>query len=409
MSSKILKVLHYSLLLLALAGMNAHAETPPPKPGAKQDARAMENRLEASRAEERALDEKVRGIQAELDDTKKKSVALAKSIRKNESALQKLEKGLEELTAEQTQIQENLAGDQKSMARLIMALQRLRRVPPEALFAKPGAPLEAAQTALLLGEIIPTLGNKADDLRQKLERLKGIAEKMRRDKEELVSTSKQLKSEEKELAGLIGEREKIYARTSEDLKTKQLEVQQISAKAQNLRDLVGRLQQDRERKRDEALRRRQDEGGLKTAALRMAPPDDDPLTPLPPSGEAQLPVSGIIKTRFREIDAIGAESQGISITGRSGGLVVAPMAGQVRFAGPFKKYGNIVIIEHQGGYHSLVAGLEKIDTVVGRNVSAGEPVGALKNTDGDSKPSLYYELRLDGKPVNPAQKIAELG
>ncbi|MCD8562545.1 MAG: peptidoglycan DD-metalloendopeptidase family protein [Alphaproteobacteria bacterium] len=141
----------------------------------------------------------------------------------------------------------------------------------------------------------------------------------------------------------------------------------------------------------------------------MAPEDDDILTPLPPSGEAQLPVSGIIKTRFQQTDEIGAESQGITILGRSGGLVVAPMAGQVRFAGAFKKFGNIVIIEHQGGYHSLIAGLEKIDTVVERNVSAGEPIGTLKNTGGDGKPSLYYELRLDGKPVNPARKFAELG
>ncbi|MCD8497152.1 MAG: peptidoglycan DD-metalloendopeptidase family protein [Alphaproteobacteria bacterium] len=317
-----------------------------------------------------------------------------------------LEARMAELEKERLDIRKSLEGDQKAMAKLVMALQRLRRVPPEALFAKPGAPLEAAQSALLLGEIIPALDNQASDLKEKLVRLKNLSKEMQADKEKLVATADKLKSEEKELAKTLKNRESIYARTSEDLKTKQLEVKQISAKAQNLKDLVGRLQKDREEKKTAALRQQREQN---TSSVRNAVYDPGPLTPLPPSGEAQLPVSGIIKTRFREIDAIGAESQGISITGRGGGLVVAPMAGQVRFAGAFKKYGNIVIIEHQGGYHSLIAGLEKIDTVVERNVSAGEPIGTLKNTGNDGKPSLYYELRLDGKPVNPAQKFAELG
>jgi septal ring factor EnvC (AmiA/AmiB activator) len=388
----------------------SHAQSSPPRPAPKQDSKAIENQLEATKAEAKALNDKVKGTEAELAKTKTESVTLAKSIRKNEKSLQSLEKRMSELEAEQAEIQGSLEGDQKSMARLIMALQRLRRVPPEALFAKPGAPLEAAQSALLLSEIIPVLDNKADDLKTKLERLRDVSQKMQADKQELLSTSEKLKTEEKTMAGLLKEREQIYASTSEDLKSKQLEVEEISAKAQNLKDLVGRLQHDQEEKKSAALRRQQDEGHTQTASLStVAPYDDDVLTPLPPSGEGQLPVSGIIKTRFREIDVIGAESQGLTITGRSGGLVVAPMAGQVRFAGAFKKYGNIVIIEHQGGYHSLVAGLQKIDTVVGRNVSAGEPIGTLKNSGGDGKPSLYYELRLDGKPVNPAQKFAELG
>ncbi|MCD8526044.1 MAG: peptidoglycan DD-metalloendopeptidase family protein [Alphaproteobacteria bacterium] len=353
----------------------SHAETPPPRPGSKQDAQAYEAQLKETRAEEEALDEKVRDIEAELKSARDESVSLAKSVQKNEAALGKLEARMAELEKERLDIRKSLEGDQKAMAKLVMALQRLRRVPPEALFAKPGAPLEAAQSALLLGEIIPALDNQASDLKEKLVRLKNLSKEMQADKEKLVATADKLKSEEKELAKTLKNRESIYARTSEDLKTKQLEVKQISAKAQNLKDLVGRLQKDREEKKTAALRQQREQN---TSSVRNAVYDPGPLTPLPPSGEAQLPVSGIIKTRFREIDAIGAESQGISITGRGGGLVVAPMAGQVRFAGAFKKYGNIVIIEHQGGYHSLIAGLEKIDTVVERNVSAGEPIGTLK-------------------------------
>jgi septal ring factor EnvC (AmiA/AmiB activator) len=81
----------------------------------------------------------------------------------------------------------------------------------------------------------------------------------------------------------------------------------------------------------------------------------------------------------------------------------------VRYTGPFKNYGQLVIIEHQKGYHSLVAGLDRIDTVVGQSVSAGEPVGILGPAPDGGKPSVYYELRHKGQPVNPARFFAELG
>jgi septal ring factor EnvC (AmiA/AmiB activator) len=68
----------------------------------------------------------------------------------------------------------------------------------------------------------------------------------------------------------------------------------------------------------------------------------------------------------------------------------------------------MVIIEHKGGYHSLVAGLEKIDTVVGQSVMAGEPLGLLHYPKAQEKPVLYYELRYNGKAVNPARKISGL-
>src|SRR5262249_39069692 len=127
-------------------------------------------------------------------------------------------------------------------------------------------------------------------------------------------------------------------------------------------------------------------------------------------GQPRLPVSGIIRTRYDEPDSFGAPSKGITIESRTGALVVAPMGGVVRFAGHFRNYGTIVIIEHQKGYHSLIAGLEKIDTVVGQSVSAGEALGRLHAASSPGeKPALYYELRLNGRPVNPAEKFADLG
>jgi len=69
------------------------------------------------------------------------------------------------------------------------------------------------------------------------------------------------------------------------------------------------------------------------------------------------------------------------------------------FAGPFKGYGQILIIDHGGGYHSLLAGIEQIEASVGQRVVAGEPVGVMKS--GEANASLYLELRRQGQPINP--------
>ena len=78
--------------------------------------------------------------------------------------------------------------------------------------------------------------------------------------------------------------------------------------------------------------------------------------------------------------------------------MVAPRGGTIVFAGPFKGYGLILIVEHGNGYHSLIAGLGRIDTAVGRKVAGGEPLAVMPP---DGNPDLYFELRRNGQPINP--------
>ena len=166
-----------------------------------------------------------------------------------------------------------------------------------------------------------------------------------------------------------------------------------------MQDLVIKLEEERKR----AKLRKSVHKAVHSAVPRAGAP-----APIPKTGEAQLPVSGIITISYDETDNFGAASKGITIVGRSGALVVAPMGGVVRFAGPFKRHGNMVILEHKKGYHSLIAGLERIDTTVGQTLEAGEPLGLMKNARDRLRPKLYYELRYKGKAVNPSRKFAEL-
>jgi len=101
------------------------------------------------------------------------------------------------------------------------------------------------------------------------------------------------------------------------------------------------------------------------------------------------------------------KSEGLTLKGERSGIVSAPMGGVIRFAGTFKNYGKMVIIEHKGGYHSLIAGMEKMNATVNQSVLSGEPIGKLSKS-AKSSHHLYFELRHKGKAVHPKKRIAGL-
>ena len=148
-------------------------------------------------------------------------------------------------------------------------------------------------------------------------------------------------------------------------------------------------------------------------AVEAALPPPAPLDPGKPAslrpfakarGALLVPASGPIMRHFGENDELGVASKGLTFETREGAQVVAPFDGRVLFAGPFKGYGQILIIEHGDGYHSLLAGLDRIEGTVGQWLVAGEPVGTMPR--GDVKPHLYLELRQNGQPINPLPWLA---
>jgi septal ring factor EnvC (AmiA/AmiB activator) len=118
------------------------------------------------------------------------------------------------------------------------------------------------------------------------------------------------------------------------------------------------------------------------------------------------PISGELVHRFGEADRYGRPSQGLTVQGISDGVVVTPFDGRVDYVGRFQGYGLILIIRHGGGYHSLLAGLGHVDVTAGQWLLAGEPVGSLPdNDDKGAGATFYFELRRDGRPVDPQSRL----
>lgn len=365
-----------------------------PIPAKKSEALGYEKSLKEEKQNQKALEKKAKDIQGQLKGTQSELVDLAADIQKNEKSLTALNIRIKDLEADKIFREDNLEKEKGRMAHLVLALERIRRRPPEALIVTPEAPLQTAQSVMLMKTILPGLQQSAENLKNDLKALEDVSRDLMAEKEDLAKISAELKERQKTLSGLLDTRKSLYARTQEDLAERQQKIKTISANAKNLQDLVQKLDQEKRQRAEKA----------KTQPVVLTAPSPKNVAP----GSPRLPISGVITTAYDQPDNFGAPSKGVDIEGRGGALVVAPMGGIVKFTGPFKNYGQIVIIEHKGEYHSLVAGLEKIDTVVGQMLEAGEPIGTLHYSRTGQNPVLYYELRYNGKPINPARKFSGL-
>ena len=115
-------------------------------------------------------------------------------------------------------------------------------------------------------------------------------------------------------------------------------------------------------------------------------------------GKLPYPIRGTVISRFGDTTVGGAHSKGITIAGRASARVIAPFDGAVLFAGPFKNYGQVIILDHGDSFLTLLAGMETVNPSVGQTVLAGEPIGQMKI----SKAELYIEIRNNGQVLDPA-------
>ena len=146
-------------------------------------------------------------------------------------------------------------------------------------------------------------------------------------------------------------------------------------------------------------------GSPRTVSIRPGPADSDHPPISKARGRLPFPAVGDIVAQFGEPTDNGLSRKGISLRTRWEAQVVAPYDGQVAYAGIFRGYGLLLIIDHGEGYHSLLTGMARIDAALGQRVLAGEPVGVMGLPTADP-PILYVELRHDGQPINPLPWLA---
>jgi septal ring factor EnvC (AmiA/AmiB activator) len=284
--------------------------------------------------------------------------------------------------------------------------------PAETLLAVPMPAEQAVRGVLVLGGIARTLERQAAELRaeqadvaslqaQVQAALPGLADAQAKqaslaaDLDAQIAVARQSRQTAEDAAGDAARRAALDA-----------------GRADTLRAAIARIEADRAaaeaRARDEAAaaeKRRQTEAAAAARARQLALAKPAGVGVGEPSGQLTAPVAGSVVRAFGAATEAGPAS-GVSYQAPPNARVVSPCGGRVVFAGPFRSFGLLMIVDCGSGYHFVLSGLQRLDAQVGQTVQPGEPVGVMPTWNpqitGESRPSLYVELRKDGVPVNPA-------
>lgn len=350
-----------------------------------------------ARARAETLEAQAASAVAAADRTAQEEAALAARIQEAEARISANEAKIRLIGQERAGLRAELAQRQRPLVELTAALQRLSRRPAVLSLLRPGSLHDAVYLRAVLETMLPEVARRTAGLRAAIARGKALQAQAEQASAELRASQGELARRRQELAALEA-RQRIESRTASGNADREAErALALAEQARDLSGLVGEL--------DKAGRLRDQLAALPGPVLRPAQPQAAQVAAqvdaTPPSANAPpqylLPVSGRLVAGFGKSAAGRVQSRGISLAARGGAQVVAPGGGRVVFAGPYQGYGTIVIIEHGGGWTSLVTGLAALDTKVGRSVVAGSPLGIA----GPGRPVLTLELRKDGQPVNP--------
>lgn len=378
------------------------------------DLKRIELQLQQERKTGIEAGQKASALTTEMKQVQRQIVGSVKSVQEKEKTLETLEDKLTDLNSRQKELEKKLSLTDAGLAKILQGMQTLALRPKEALFLKPMAPIETVRSHMLMQTSIPVLGAMSNTMRDDLAELMQNRSQISTQAEEVKTVAEQLAEKRLKMEKLLKQKSALQARYMATHEQAQKRADSLAAQASDLRDLLRKLEiekrrQQAERARQEQVRqadivRRQQ----MVAAGQTPPPAVQAPAYTPPRtvksgafaksyGALLYPVRGRIVKNFGDTTVSGAHIKGMSITTRSGSSVIAPFDGTVLFSGPFKNYGQLLIMDNGDNYLTLLAGMDRIYATSGQEILAGEPVGAM----GSGTPSLYIEIRKDGTAVNP--------
>ena len=401
--------MHRAVLLLgsiAFCAAAAFAQRAPVSQSPEDMRAALAEALaerENAEARSQRFEEEAQEARDAAERAAREAAALAARVQQAEAGITAARARIAMIDREQAVLREELGREQQPVVELTAALQQFSRRPLVLSVMRPGSVKDVVYLRAMLHDTVPQVQAGTRDLRNRLDRTREL-------RREAFAAAQVLEAEEIALAERreelveIETRQRLAARAAGGAANREADrVLALAEEARDLDSLVSEL--------DRAADLRQRLAALPGPRLRPSQPGEAQRVGLPSPTPSQtqapgapspymLPVSGRTVTGFGAPQASGL-SRGLTLAPIGGAQVVAPAAGRIAFAGPYRGYGSIVIIEHGGGWTSLVTGLARSDVDVGETVQAGSPLGIAAPTD----PSVTLELRRDGEPVNPIANI----
>jgi murein hydrolase activator len=427
--SSVRVALSTALLSASFAGMSPLpataqlAATAPQASAASPDAiQQREQELEATRAQQKNAEETQAKLKAEIaaigqhrSQLNQQLIDIAAQVRGIEASIGDAEARLRPLDSREQQIRGSLDSRRSEIVEVLAALQRAGRRTPPALLVRPEDALQSLRTAMLLGSVVPELRARAEKLSADLTELVTVRKTIATERDRLANDRDKLRDDQTRLAALIDERQRQQSSIEKDMEAEGARAITLSRQVDSLQGLIAKMEQDLKSAAKAAataslqgtpatLNGKPDLGALKDPARRSPA-----IAFASGKGLFALPVNGVKIRDFGGSDGAGGVEKGISLATRAGAQVTTPCDGWVVYAGPFRSYGQLLILNAGGGYHVLIAGMERISVNIGQFVLTGEPVASMGTTSrvaailatNASQPVLYVEFRKDGTPIDP--------
>lgn len=431
-----------------LGAQNAPVNAPINAPTADQVKKALDSRrqeLKGTLDRAGTLEQDVETLTAEREKLNGRLLETAAQIQNSEGALTVIENRLGELEAQEKLIRGSLSQRHDQIAALLAALQRMGRNPPPVIVTKREDALEMVRSAMLLAAAFPGMRTQALQLADKLSELVRVVDESRAKAQMEKAENARLKDYKTRLAGLMETKRQSLLERQSELQKVRVAANEISKSVTDLNDLIAKLDQavaastglnayDAEARAMVATAEAAGPGApgpatpdgaagpagpfnptrvveLAPSQTAMAPGNAGRIKPAIPfhlaKAKLPMPVSGRRVLTYGERTQYGSNSKGLVLETRSGAQVTAPCDGWIVYAGEFRSYGKLLIINAGGGYHVLLAGLSQIDVQPGEFVLAAEPVGTMTTSKKEpagapsAAPVLYIEFRKDGQPIDP--------
>jgi len=386
----------------------------------------LRKNIAASSRQEVKLADEISALNSDRAALNERLIGAASKSRQLEQKIERASTRVLEMEESHQELRQSLAGRRALLSEVLGALQRMGINPPPALLITPKDALTSVRSAILLGSVIPEIRSETQILANELSQLQQLSEAILIERLQLTNDLEIEAEEEIRLASLIKEKKSRSRLAREKLATQGVEAAKLAARATNLTNLIDKLGSEIEAVREaanaaikaDADREKRQLERIASARKEVERPNFSDSSRISPAveftrakGHLIKPVSGVEIRKFGDLDELGERSPGIEIATRINARVISPADGWVVYSGPFRSYGQLLILKVGTNHHIVMSGMEKLDVELGQFVLVGEPVGIMGSRRiasagtielGLSRPVLSIEFRNNGKSINPA-------
>ena len=433
--------------LLAWAPKGFAQENPSPiiqKESSKQDLETLRRGLAKIERRQQKIRQEIADLDKDRTEINRALITTARRAQQLEGEVSDAESSLKALEASQRKIRTSLQTKRALLSEVLAALERMSSKPPPALLVSPEDALTSVRSAILLGSVVPEVRKETDTLFSELKTLTDVSKQIAQQRSDLATKLNELAEDENRLTLLVDEKNGLVAVSRGALEAEQKRAAKMAEDAKTLEELIDSLEDqiasasaaakaardaDKRRSQQEAERLAQAQAKLRKALRKRARDSEEGLATLdtitgdPGRIEPAIAFSAAQKllplpVKGEQVHAFGSREPGneslrndMAFATRPNARVRSPADGWVVYAGPFRSFGQLIILNVGENYHIVLAGMARVNVSPGRFVLAGEPIGRMGSTQvaavgnvdlGSNKPILYVEFRKDGKSINPA-------